>query len=206
VQRGALAVARADLRRYDAQGLGVVWPALAARAGVVLDRRGTRRLTEFTMRGVAGGRVQLSGGLEVVLHREQLLLRRAPDGPASPPAAGARPLAEGTVLGAWRFRRGAGDAGHVFSATLPADAPLAVREWQPGDRMLPFGSAVPRRAKGLFRDAGVEAGRRRGWPVVLAGGEIVWIPGVRRSGAAAARSGRPTEIWICERISERDDG
>ena len=68
--------------------------------------------------------------------------------------------------------------------------------------MRPAGSETIRRVKGLLRDAGIAGPDRAGWPVVLADGEIVWIPGVRRSDAATERSGRPREWFICE----RDDG
>jgi tRNA(Ile)-lysidine synthase len=60
-----------------------------------------------------------------------------------------------------------------------------------------------RRVKRYFADAHVPARARAGWPVVLAAGEIVWIPGVRRSDAATDRPGRPGVPFICERI---DDG
>jgi hypothetical protein len=40
---------------------------------------------------------------------------------------------------------------------------------------------------------------RAGWPVVVQGGEIVWIPGVRRSDAATVRPGEPTRHYVCER-------
>jgi tRNA(Ile)-lysidine synthase len=69
--------------------------------------------------------------------------------------------------------------------------------------MTPLGADVPRRVKGLLRDAGIDAGRRAGWPVVLAGEEIVWIPGVRRSLAATARSGRPVVRYFCEPLDDR---
>ena len=62
------------------------------------------------------------------------------------------------------------------------------------------GIAVQRRVKGLFRDAGIDAVRRRRWPVVVAGEDVVWIPGVRRALAASARSGRPTITFRCERF------
>jgi tRNA(Ile)-lysidine synthase len=65
--------------------------------------------------------------------------------------------------------------------------------------MTPHGAAAPRRVKGLLRDAGIDAASRAGWPVVLAGDEIVWIPGVRRSSAATVRSGRPVVLYQCER-------
>jgi tRNA(Ile)-lysidine synthase len=53
--------------------------------------------------------------------------------------------------------------------------------------------------KRYFSDAGIAGPERAGWPVVLADGEIVWIPGVRRSDAATDRSGRPGVPYVCER-------
>ena len=75
-QDGALRVARSDLCGYDAESLRSLWPAIAAKAGVVMDRRGTRRLAEFTIKGNTGGSIQLSGGVEVRMFRDHLLLRR----------------------------------------------------------------------------------------------------------------------------------
>jgi tRNA(Ile)-lysidine synthase len=106
-------------------------------------------------------------------------------------------------LGAWRFRRGASAKESLWSAALPADAELTARAWRPGDRMTPLGATAPRRVKGLLRDAGIDAARRAGWPVVLAGEEIVWIPGVRRSLAATARSGKPVVQVTCESPDDR---
>jgi tRNA(Ile)-lysidine synthase len=73
---GGLRVARADLAGYDAESLRTLWPAVAAKAGVVMDRRGTHRLAEFTMKGHTGCSIQLSGGIEVRMFRDYLLLQR----------------------------------------------------------------------------------------------------------------------------------
>src|SRR2546423_3840542 len=73
---GALRVSRSSLAGYDAESLRVLWPALAARARVVMDRRGTHRAAEFTIRGATGGTIQLSGGVEIVMRRDHMLLRR----------------------------------------------------------------------------------------------------------------------------------
>lgn len=73
---GSLRVARSSLAGYDAESLRVLWPALAARAKVVMDRRGTHRAAEFTMNGMTGRSIQLSGMFEIVMHRDHLLLRR----------------------------------------------------------------------------------------------------------------------------------
>ncbi len=73
---GALRIDRARLRGFDAESLRVLWPALAARASVVMDRRGTHRAAEFTIKGATGGTIQLSGGVEIVMRRDYMLLRR----------------------------------------------------------------------------------------------------------------------------------
>jgi tRNA(Ile)-lysidine synthase len=75
-QNGALRISRSSLEGYDAESLRVLWPALAARASVVMDRRGTHRAAEFTIKGVTGGAIQLSGGVEIVMRRDHMLLRR----------------------------------------------------------------------------------------------------------------------------------
>lgn len=73
---GSLRVARSDLAGYDAESLRTLWPAVAAKAGVVMDRRGTHRLAEFTIKGNTGSSIQLSGGIEVRMFRDHLLLQR----------------------------------------------------------------------------------------------------------------------------------
>src|SRR4051812_23112947 len=73
---GELRISRSSLEGYDADSLRVLWPALAARASVVMDRRGTHRAAEFTIKGATGGTIQLSGGVEIVMQRHHMLLRR----------------------------------------------------------------------------------------------------------------------------------
>jgi tRNA(Ile)-lysidine synthase len=203
---GVLEVARGDLLGYDAAALGVLWPALAAKVGAVLDRRGTERITQFTIRGRMGARIQLSGGWEAVLHRGSVVLRRArPDGEPD----GALPLKGEVMFGGWLFRPIEGEQSvsamtdDRWESVLPADTDVVVRAWRPGDRMVPFGATVPRRVKGLFRDAGIDAERRRGWPVVLADDEIVWIPGVRHGAPSPYLFDRAAVLYECERHDER---
>ncbi|HEV7838112.1 MAG TPA: hypothetical protein VGO75_08620, partial [Gemmatimonadaceae bacterium] len=75
-QQGGLRISRSSFQGYDADCLRVLWPALAARASVVMDRRGTHRAAEFTIKGATGGTIQLSGGVEIVMRRDHMLLRR----------------------------------------------------------------------------------------------------------------------------------
>jgi tRNA(Ile)-lysidine synthase len=192
---GAILVAREIMLRYDPEGLALLWPAIAARAGATLDRRGTDRLVAFTTEERRGARMQLSGGFEVVSHRGVLIVRKVV---ASAPGS-ALGLSAGVQVGDFRFDARDEDVVSLWSAKLPAGKALTVRAWHPGDRMVPAGGEA-RRVKGLLRDAGVDAASRGAWPVVLADDEIVWVPGVRRSSAASARSGRPVVTYHCERI------
>jgi len=204
---GALVVATCDLAGYDAGQLAVLWPAIAARAGVRLDRRGTARLIEFTMRIAAGATVgaemQLSGAVEVVAGRGEIVVRPWRRRPAAAPTLDAVPLLDEVVVGTWQLRSARPhqrETDSPWSAYLPGDRSLSVRPWRVGDRMRVAAGQAARRVNRFFADAHVPARERVGWPVVLAGGEIVWIPGVRRSDAATDRPGRPGVHFLCERI------
>jgi tRNA(Ile)-lysidine synthase len=184
VRGGAVRVAHDLMVRHDAAALALLWPALAARAGVA-----------FTTAKRSGARIQLSGGFEAASHRGSLIVRRV----ATNPPQGALTLQGKVSLGDFRFDARDEDVVSLWSAKLPARKTLTVRTWHPGDRMVPAGGDA-RRVKGLLRDAGVDAASRSAWPVVLADDEIVWVPGVRRSSAASARSGRPVVTYHCERL------
>ena len=64
---------RGSLRGFDSGELRCLWPALAARAGVILDRRGTQRLAEFTIDGATGQQIQLAGGIRVDMQRRAII-------------------------------------------------------------------------------------------------------------------------------------
>ena len=175
--------------------LRILWPALVAQLGTALDRRGTVRLAEFTISGRVGSRIQLSGGWEVVRSRTAFQLRACG---GSDPAAEQLTLSDTTAWGQWSFRP-ASEIEHDdgWSAWLPTDEPLSVRGWRAGDVMASH-TGSRRKVKYFLSDAGVTGHERTTWPVILAGDEIVWIPGVRRSDAATVRSGRPGLPFICE--------
>jgi tRNA(Ile)-lysidine synthase len=117
----------------------------------------------------------------------------------APPAAtiAARGIVE---WGRWRLRRTSEsrDAADAWIAQLPAGRRVTVRCWMAGDRMRVDAARPARRVKRFFGDAGIAGVDRRGWPVVLVDDEIVWIPGVRRSDAAAVRPGGPGLRYLCE--------
>jgi tRNA(Ile)-lysidine synthase len=73
-----------ELMRYDRPSLAVLWQAIAARAGVMLDRRGTVHIAAFTQTAKAGAVTQVSGGVEVRRSRFSLVLRRPGHRPLRP--------------------------------------------------------------------------------------------------------------------------
>jgi tRNA(Ile)-lysidine synthase len=190
----AVSVAAASLAGYDRETLRVLWPAIAARAGAILDRRGTARLAAFTTDGRAGQRVPLAGGWEAVRTHDLLTIRRTPT--AVP--RGVVALRGEVTLGRWRFRPVSAAERSPWSAALPDGAALTVRAWRAGDRIVRGGTG--RRVKRFFGDARIAAPERGGWPVVLADGAVVWVPGLCRSDAATDRSGRPGVPYVCELI------
>jgi tRNA(Ile)-lysidine synthase len=197
--RATVVVAQSELARRDASSLSVLWGALAGRVGLALDRRGTHRCTTFTMQQPSRGAIPLAGGWMLEARSGELVLRRAK---SMDPGASELP-ADGTVTwGEFRFTVAKGPSrGDGWSAAIVASAPIVVRRWRAGDRLAPSGAQGPRRVKRYLTEAGVTGSERAGWPVVEQGGEIVWIPGVRRSDAATARSGRPLRHYLCERAN-----
>ena len=178
--------------------LSILWPSIAARFGVTLDRRGITRLTAFTRQSRVGSRIQLSGGWSVVRSRGGLTFAT---GTVDAPEAATIGLFSTTVWGAWSFQPSPGegsDADGLWSFRLPTDVSLTVRAWEPGDRIR-SSRGESRKVKQLLSRAGVTGHKRAGWPVVLAGSEIVWIPGVRGSNITE-RLGTPGVPFTCEFI------
>jgi tRNA(Ile)-lysidine synthase len=167
------------------------------------------------------------GGVQVAVERRGALraahwvlvvrprARRGRSVEAPPATVSPLPAGEQVRLGAWQLRAldraptaGEVDEGRV--AWLSSDRRYVVRSWAAGDRWSPAPGVAARRVKRFFADRRVPAAARAGWPVVAvaaapdgSGGEIVWVPGVRRSSAAPARPGQPGFYLLCERTPER---
>lgn len=189
---------------WPAAARALLWQTLAEAGGIALDWRGTERLARFSSDGRPGLRIPLSGGFEAVHRGDSIELRRRP-------AVATDPVAlhhdRTTIFGMWRFRPVAvanlqeSESADPHLAWFPPGVALEVRPWRDGDRMSAAGNP-PRRVKRFLADRRVAAADRAGWPVVVADGEIVWIPGVRRGSAATVRSGRPRVCFACERLND----
>jgi tRNA(Ile)-lysidine synthase len=206
-ERGGLRLPATELAGFDRDSLSVLWSAIAARAGLALDRRGTRRLAAFTISEPKAGVVPLSGGWFMEARGGVYILgkrSREDRWPTPLPASGELHWGEfrfrvdvtAGVEAEWAITNG------PWRAALPAQLSALVRPWSPGDRLGRSGGQGARRVKRYLSEAGVRGLDRVGWPVVVDEREnVVWIPGVRRADAATERSGRPVRHYICERIA-----
>ena len=194
-----LVVASGELTDYDRDSLAVLWAALAGRVGLALDRRGTRRIAEFTSTQQRSGRIPLAGGWCLRAGLDAYILERAVATSVVPAAR----LPDAGVMdwGRFRFRVSTSRVSpSPWAALISAGVGSTVRSWSAGDRLEPAAGQPRRRVTRYLSDVGMKGTERLGWPVVVAGDDVVWIPGVRRSDAATDRSGRPVRHYVCERI------
>lgn len=203
---GAWCVASGELAGYDRDSLRVIWGALAARAGLALDRRGTQRLAAFTIMEPRSGTVPLSGGWYMEARGGVYILgkrSRARVAPSALPASGELRWGDFRFLVEERASEpDRPDEGEAWRVALPILMSATVRGWRAGDRLGRSRGQGSRRVKRYLSDAGVRGLDRVGWPVVVDEREnVVWIPGVRRADAATERSGRPVRHYVCERIA-----
>lgn len=184
------------LQRYSVFELRELLPAVLARAGAVLDRRGIVRLAEFVRRSQVGACADLSGDWKVVRSRDALQLRASTDTPPTPKALA---LSESTSWSVWRFSPMRDErVNDQWRAWLPATRPLTVRAWRHGDMMVAGATRRTRKVKELLSKAGITGHDRASWPVVVAGDDILWIPGVRRSETPADSATQPGLSFVCE--------
>ena len=152
------------------------------------------RVEEILGLGRRGGTAALDvgGGLRAVV--EYGLLRFATGPPPPPPAP-----ATLDVPGRAAYGGGTLACVETEDGGLDADAlgpRLAARPWQPGDRVrLPTGS---RSLQDLFTDLKIPREQRSQLPVVLAAGEVAWVPGIataERFGATPTSRRRVQLSW-----------
>ncbi len=193
-----------------AEGRAVLWPACFARLGVALDARGTRELVRFSTSRRRGAHVKVAGGSTVIRVREGAgdafeLRRPAPPGHAASWTWTGPSEQLPTRLGRWRVRRvspmdarSAPDDRWQFG--VPVGATVTIRSWRAGDRIFDAGHPAGRRVTRYFSEARVPALDRSGWPIVVVGDAVLWVPGICRAAAAPHRPGWPDSIWYrCER-------
>lgn len=192
--------------RLDRAPLAALHPAVRARVlralvlelGLRPDARRTRLAVEFAASAESGRRIDLGDGMTLRRDLERLTLARADESlrerdrplliPGLSSGTGEAVLAGRVVWVGW----GEEASGRATSVERFVGSalrfPLAMRAWEPGDRMRTSGGS--RKLKRIFLEARVPAPERRAVPVLAdAEGEVLWIPGVARSQVATAPSG-----------------
>jgi tRNA(Ile)-lysidine synthetase-like protein len=84
---------------------------------------------------------------------------------------------------------------HLLDAEL-LPGPLTVRNWRAGDRFWPRHTKSPKKVKELLQERHVEQSKRKLWPVVVSGDEIVWMRGFPPPARFAARLGREAILIV----------
>ncbi len=152
------------------------------------------------------GRVSLPGSWTAVREYDSLRLVRATG--ASPrrdysyalPLEGDLPVPEaGVRVMSWcsdsrEPPAGPFEAAFDLSRLRRRGGPLRLRNARPGDRLRPLGMAGHKKLKDLFIEKKVARSRRRTLPLLLAGEEIVWVPGCARSDFARVES-HTRAVW-----------
>ncbi|CAN5770406.1 tRNA lysidine(34) synthetase TilS [soil metagenome] len=160
----------------------------AAGLGVELTNRVIRDIVGKVL-AVTGARLALPGGLSVWSERDRLVMGTPHERPVLPVVA----VAESgtTCLPGWgaEFKVESGpvpapgewpaDRAIEFIDASLVEAGLTVRQWRPGDRFRPLGAPGSRKLQDFFVDAGVPRAARHRVPLIVCGGEIVWVGGHR---------------------------
>jgi tRNA(Ile)-lysidine synthase len=165
----------------------------AGRAGIKAAPRGEfeeiERLLRLLNEGRSGRSVQLAGKLVATREYSRLVVQRAgiataPRGfsqtfrvPATVevPEIGSTFSFELVPVGRGKARYNRNGASLVDERL--AEFPLTLRNWQPGDGYKPKGHRRQRKLKELFQKGRISRSERQGWPVVVAGDQVVWMRG-----------------------------
>jgi tRNA(Ile)-lysidine synthase len=172
-------------------------------AAIPLDRLSHSHLTalqHLAQRPQTGGAVSLPGDRQVVRWGDELRWQPAshpaPAAPAdqevllTPPEAGTCTFLNWTFT--WQTFAPPGGP-HPFPPDRAAvwldldrlHLPLKLRTWRPGDRLRPRGLQGTKKLQDLFVDAKIPRQQRPFIPLLVSGGDIIWVVGLRRAAEAA---------------------
>lgn len=194
-------VARDRLRSYDPEIQARAVRRLARELGRSLGRGGTRAAVEFIKQGRSGAGIDLAENFRLWREFDDLWMGRPrelePDETLEidAPGEGSSRVAIGgrSYRVRWGTESPAGNAEGGWAAELRLDAlrfPLRLRGPRPGDR-LRLGRGT-RKLKRLFHELRVPRSERPTRPVLVAGDEVLWAPGigVARSVVPGEQGGR----------------
>ncbi|HEX3893606.1 MAG TPA: tRNA lysidine(34) synthetase TilS [Terracidiphilus sp.] len=154
----------------------------AEQAHAALDFAATESLLNLALRGRAGQKLEIAGGLRVERsHRELRFTTQAPGASGANSTKVARGLQvsvpgeiDAPALGI-RLRL---EATKDASGTQPGPQTALLRPWRAGDRVRLRYSSGQRKVKEVLERLKVSGTDRAAWPVLEYNGSIVWMKGV----------------------------
>ncbi len=179
-----------------------VLKAIGDEAGIPLEFKHIEEILRFAAEdGPAGKELSLPLGWKIVREPEAIVFvtpdlrrqERIPDYEYSLAVPGRASVPElGVVFEALRVAPEARGAEYNPQQLLRADllpGPLTVRNWRAGDRYWPAHTKSAKKIKELLQERHVTQPSRRLWPVVVSGGEIIWMRGFPVPARLCARAG-----------------
>jgi tRNA(Ile)-lysidine synthase len=177
-------------------------PALAAlalrsyvedAAGAVVPAAGSALADVLRLAAAGGSHALQLAGAELAIEYGKLTVSSG--AARAVPAAAALPVPGTANFGHWTITAGEPAASDAVTATVRADAAAAgllIRARDDGDRMRPAGLGGSKSLQDLFVDRKIPRTQRASHPVVCAGKEIIWIPGVAIAEGHSAADGQGT--------------
>ena len=193
IEPGGASVAADGLAGYSSAVVRALLRWLGRRCDLAIGNRELERVQTLIRKGHTGQQVDLNGGAGATLSFGRLRLFRALAHPGdydvpvpSPPGR--------ISLGGWRFDVAAAAPPPAleresFSTWIPAGPESRIRNWRSGDRIRPLGGCGSRLVVRCMQDNKVARQLRPSWPVVVLGGEVIWVPGVCRGDVAVPGPG-----------------
>lgn len=187
-------VAAAGLAGYDSNLASSLVQAVARRLGCPLGPARAGRVLDLVRRGRSGAVLEVPEGWRVELAFDRVRFIRPGFEGESP-----EPLTVGDEHGgtsrwgpwtvSWRLELAPPEQPRGGARAWFTPGVLTIRPLAAGDRLQPIGGTGHRAVVRCMQDARIPRSRRQAWPVVEAGGTVVWVPGVCRSSALVPSAG-----------------
>lgn len=188
----AVSMRRTPLDTFNPLLAAQLLQAAARRGGEVVGPVAAARLARLARGGTSGQQVDLGNGLIGEVAFDRVVLRPGRAVPLWEAVA-----IEGDsgilALGAWRCSwrtEPAPDRQERRAWTVWLTPGIyRIRAWEAGDRIFPLGGRGHRLVVRCMHDARLPRGNRPGWPVLVANGRVIWVPGVMRASDALPPAG-----------------
>jgi tRNA(Ile)-lysidine synthase len=186
-------LARRVIRLFATRFWNETTPDAAPATPLPLERGHVEQLLAWLRLGRSGQRLDLPGGLRAVREFAHLRFERGEIGAVTVSRADlfrilvtteAEPPSSPAVAADDRREPFPAEAGANWKLTVPAQnlrGSLRVRNWRPGDRIVPFGMTGHKKVSDLLQEHRIPRAQRPGALIVEDDSGILWVPGVAQA-------------------------